>query len=173
MPRFRSLTGRAPPSQWPGIIDWSSFSFIYLDSAWKAALQSGVLEHMRDSDVRYCALMYRRLDLLNELVLARGAAIYRASTYTIAQPDASLLSPAQIDDEIALTTSALLAYIVTAESQRTLSAQMHEFKSPPTDAEIRSVTHRSSNPVVDRASQALVDKVLNLEQDFSDAQERK
>jgi hypothetical protein len=42
----------APPAQWPGMLEWTSFSFTYLDDAWKTAQQSGVLEVVLDSDRR-------------------------------------------------------------------------------------------------------------------------
>lgn len=92
--------------------------------------------------------------------------------YSIAQPDASMLSPAQPDDEVVLTTSALLAYNTqTAALQYAMASQLLEFSSSPTLAEIRSITHRPINPEADRAIQALIDKVFKLEKGLSDASE--
>lgn len=53
----------APASQWPGKPDWTTFSAVYLDSAWKSARQSGVLERMDVEDVRqFLAPRCTRLD---------------------------------------------------------------------------------------------------------------
>jgi hypothetical protein len=159
----------AAPAQWPGTLEWNNFQFIYLDNAWKTAQQSGVLAYMPEAELRHYAAIYRRLDVLNDYVLARITAVSRAAMYSIAQPDASLLSPAQTDDEVVLTTSALLAYTQTAALQYAMASQLHEFSSSPTLAEIRSITHRPINPEADRAIQALIDKVFKLEKGLSDA----
>jgi hypothetical protein len=161
----------AASSSWPGTLDWNTINFSYLDNAWKTAQQSGVLQYMPAAEVRHYAAVHRRFDILNELILARRTAISRAAMYTIAQPNASLLSPAQIDDEIALTTSALLAYAMTGASQHDASVQLHEFSSAPTIAELRSITHRTVSPESERANQALMDKVFKLEKAASDAYE--
>ncbi len=161
----------APLASWPGALDWNYINFIYLDNAWKTAQQSGVLEYMPADEVRHYAAIHRRLDILNDLIVARRAAVSRAAMYTIAQPNASLLSPAQIDDEIALTTSALLAYTMTAASQIDASVQLHEFSSAPTIAELRAITHRTVSPESERANQALTDKVFKLERAVSDSHE--
>ena len=126
----------APSASWPGVLDWNTINFSYLDNAWKTAQQSGVLEYMPPAEVRHYAAIHRRFDILNELISARRTAISHAAMYTIAQPDAALLSPRQVDDEIALTTSALLAYAMTAASQYDASVQLHEFSSAPTIAEL-------------------------------------
>jgi hypothetical protein len=140
-----------------------------VDNAWKTAQQSGVLAYMPEAELRHYAAIYRRLDVLNDYVLARITAVSRAAMYSIAQPDASLLSPAQTDDEVVLTTSALLAYTQTAALQYAMASQLHEFSSSPTLAEIRSIRHRPINPEADRAIQALIDKVFKLEKGLSDA----
>jgi hypothetical protein len=99
----------APATQWPGKIEWGGPIFPCSNDTWKSVQQSGVLEHMPPAEVRHYAAINRRCEELAGFVYARRAAIQRAYMYAIAQPDPSLFSPAQIDEEISLTTSVLLA----------------------------------------------------------------
>jgi hypothetical protein len=89
----------APATQWPGNIEWGGPIFPCSNDTWKAAQQSGVLEHMPPAEVRHYAAINRRCEELAGFVYARRAAIQRAYMYAIAQPDPSLISPAQIDEE--------------------------------------------------------------------------
>jgi hypothetical protein len=136
----------APRSQWPGKLDWL---FLYSPptvDAWKSAQQSGVLVHMQEAEVRHYSMINRK------------DAAYRASAHTISQPDASLLSPAQLDEEISLTTSAILAYAFSASSPENIGRILNEFSRAPTEAEIRTLLHRGDSAESWQVVQPMIDK---------------
>lgn len=161
----------APRAQWPGDVEWESVGFTYRNTAWRAAEQSGVLEHMPQVEVRHYAAISRRLEVLSDLSTQREFAVGRAAMYTIAQPDVSLLSPAMVDEEISLTSSALLAYTRVAIVQQYTSQTLHEFASAPTLAEIQSVTHRASSPEAERKIETLQKKVFDFDKQYVDRDE--
>jgi len=161
----------APRAQWPGDVEWESVGFTYRNTAWRAAEQSGVLEHMPQVEVRHYAAISRRLEVLSDLSTQREFAVGRAAMYTFAQPDVSLLSAAMVDEEISLTSSALLAYTRVAIFQQYTSQTLHEFASAPTLAEVQSVTRRASSPEAERTMETLRKKVFDFDKQYVDRDE--
>jgi hypothetical protein len=126
---------------------------------------------MPPAEVRHYAAISRRLEVLSDLSTQRGGAVARAAMYTIAQPDASLLSPAMIDEEISLTASALLAYAHVAIVQQYTSQTLHEFSSSPTLAEVQSVTRLTISPETERAIESMRKKVFDFDRRYVDRDE--
>lgn len=168
--QYLQLHPGAAPAQWPGVLSWTSFDPFYWTNAWETAKQSGVLAYMPEAELRHYAAIYRRLQGLDDSVRARRSAVSRATGYSIAQPNASLLSPAQIDQQVALTASVLEAYRETALLQRALAAQIHEFSSAPTEADLEAITHQPANAEALKAVYAIVNKFLAKERDLSDSE---
>lgn len=166
--QYLKLHPGAAPTQWPGVLSWSSFDPLYWSDAWETAKQSGVLSYMPESEFRRYAEIYRRLEGLTNAILSRRSAVSSATAYLIAQPNASLLSPAQIDEQIALTVSVLNAYVETEIFQRAIATQIREFSRAPTVADIEAITHQHTDPEATKAIDAIVNKFLAKERDLAE-----
>ena len=94
----------------------------------------------------------------------------RVTEYAAAQPDASLLPPSQIDEQVALIRSALGAYGETAVMQRSMADQIHEFSVAPTQADIEAIAHLPQNAESAKAIHAIVDKFLSRERNLSNSE---
>ncbi len=139
--------------------------------AWKAAQQGGVLVYMPHAEVRRYTRINDGLEQLAKEIMNRRTAIYRASTYTISQPDASKLSPAQIDEQISLTSAAILAYTFSARSQLNMTRLDREFSMAPTNADVLTLTHREYNPESQKRNKEFLGKWIAIQKLFDEARE--
>jgi hypothetical protein len=158
----------AAPTQWPGVLSWYTFDPLYWSNAWETAKQSGVLGYMPEHELRRYAAIYRRLEMLTDAMRDRMSAAFRATAYLVAQPNASLLSPSQVDEQVALTGSLLNAYLETAFLQRAIAAQIREFSRAPTEADIEAITHHPADAESIKAVDAIVNKFLAKERELAE-----
>ena len=165
--QYLKLHPGAAATQWPGALEWNTFDPLYWTDAWETAKQSGVLTYMPEAELRHYAAIYRRLEYLRGSLVARRSAVNRATEYATAQPDPSLLSPEQISEQVDLTKSALSAYVETALMQRSMTNQLHEFSTAPTEADIEAISHLPLKPEADKAIHAIVDKFLDKERELN------
>jgi hypothetical protein len=136
----------APKEKWPGKVSWALIINSYIDSEWKTAQESNVLQYMPQSEVRHYAMLYRRLDALNDLNQLLAAASGEVRLMNIQEPNAGKLSAAQLDEQISKTARLLMALGRCANAQRNLNAQFSEFKPTPTPEAISSITHAERSP---------------------------
>jgi hypothetical protein len=157
----------APPSQWPGQLDWSTISFIAPDAAWKTAQQNNVLAHMPPAEVRSNSSLYSRLAGLSDAISAHRESIYNAARFAIVDPDPSHLTPAQLDREIDLTAQVLQNYAVTANTQSNLHREFPDFTPAPTRAEVLAIRNVHDDPATSERSNRTVQSVYDYEKSLS------
>jgi hypothetical protein len=97
-----------PQEKLPGILVWHAYRPTYSDSAWKTAQQSGVTALMPQEEVRANDVMYELLEKLDTMFETVFPEIVRGHIYSLADPDPSHLTPAQVADEIAYCEEALV-----------------------------------------------------------------
>jgi hypothetical protein len=131
----------AAEEKWPGKFSWAGLNTGYMDSAWKTAEESTVLQYMPRAEVSLYGSLYTRLDGLSELNGTVSDARGEVMVVNIQEPDARKLSVAQLDEEILLTSKLLLALRKRANSQRNLNRQFPDFAPAPTREELSSITH--------------------------------
>ncbi len=165
----------AAEDQWPGKFSWSSLNISYVDSAWKTAQQSNVLQYMPQAEVTKYGTIYERLDGLSKLtndLLADAKS--KISLVNIQQPDPRKLSIAQLDEQILMTSQILLYTGRLANAQRNLNSQFPEFAPSPTREELASIAHNPSLPEEQRKVEEEIlqmreaDKVLQVEANTND-----
>ena len=166
--QYLKLHPGAAATQWPGVLSWHSFDPLYWTNAWETAKQSGVLSYMPEGELRRYAAIYRRLEVLADAKRSSTSAACRATAYLIAQPNASLLSPSQLDEQVALTASLLNTYLETAYLQRAIAAQIREFSQAPTAADIEAITHQPEDAEATKAVDAIVNKFLEHERELAE-----
>ena len=157
----------APPSQWPGQLDWSSVSFIDVDAAWKTAQQNNVLAHMPPAEVRSNSSLYTRLGFLSDAVSTDRQSLYAATRFAIVDPDPSHLTPAQLDREIDLTAQVLQDYSMTANNLSNLNRAYPDFTPAPTHAEILAIRNAHEDPASWQRSNRVIQSVYDYEKSLS------
>jgi hypothetical protein len=130
----------APSSQWPAKLNWSRWTIGPTQAAWDTAQKSTVLSFMPTAEVRGQADYYNRMDSLHSAQNEFATAVVLAQTYRIRQPDASKLSPAQIDKEIDLLTDVLYHHYMEGVTEANIADNYPEFASP-SRAELTSIMH--------------------------------
>jgi len=157
----------APPSQWPGQLDWSFVSFTAPDAAWKTAQQNNVLAHMPPAEVRSNSSLYARLQVLSEAVFAEREAVYAATRFAIVDPDPSHLTPTQLDNEIDLTAQVLQDYSMTATNLSNLNVSYPDFAPAPTRAEVLAIRNAHEDPATQDRTRRVVKSVYDYEKSLS------
>jgi hypothetical protein len=157
----------APPSQWPGQLDWSTITFIAPDAAWKTAQQNNVLAHMPPTEVRSNSSLYAYLQGIADAMSADRASIYNAARFAIVDPDPSHLTPTQLDREIDLTAQALQDYSVTANNQYNLNTHFPDFSPAPTRAEVLAIRNAHEDPAAHERGMRTIQSVYDYEKSLS------
>jgi hypothetical protein len=134
----------APPDQWPGKISWTRYSLSFDDSAWQTALKSNVVAYMPHNEVADTTELYSRMNAADEAEGRFIGTVADATMYAIREPDASKLSPVEIDQQIHLLTKALYEAAIYGNVLANFSDHYGEFVSP-SHQEI-TVLRRISNP---------------------------
>jgi hypothetical protein len=92
----------------PGILVWHAYRPNYSDSAWKTAQQSGVTALLPQEEVRANDVLYGLLEKLDSRADTVFPETLRARIYSLADPDPTHLSPAQVAEEIAYSEEVLV-----------------------------------------------------------------
>jgi hypothetical protein len=121
----------APESEWPG--QWNTHHTLvtFRDSTWRAAEQSGVLEHMAPAEREGYASLYSRLGVLSECIARQDPTTREAAKVQRETPDLSAMSPGQVERELGLTIDVISVYEYCANIQSNMSAQFHDFPPAP------------------------------------------
>ncbi len=157
----------APPSLWPGQLNWWNVTFLPLEAAWSTAQQNNVLPHMPPAEVRTDTILYRDLQLLNESLLTERAAIEEARRFAIVDPDPSHLTAAQLDREIDLTAQAIQDFATTANGQLNMNSRSPDFAPAPTLSEVVAIRHAQEDPASVGESHRLIQGVNDYEKSLS------
>jgi len=128
----------------PGKVTWHHLGTPFMDYVWQTAQQTGVTAFTPQSEVRRNAELYRRLNICTESFAAFRAANTDARAYTVDDPDLSHLTPAQMEEQIRLTTILLNRLYRYGSDLRNLSISNPDFSAAPTIEEIGSLFHESA-----------------------------
>jgi len=120
-----------------------------LDSAWATAQHSGAVDYMPHSEARNDAQLYVRLDGLTESIRNMRVAHAECLRFGIVDPDPAHLSPEQLDHEIDLVSTELLASRTVANFMRNTHTQFPDFAPAPSDADYAAITHGTLTPSAD------------------------
>lgn len=118
----------APQTQWPGKIEGHVITTAYLDSAWRTAQQSNVLQYMPQVEVQANDRLYRYLQILNDMETAKFDQLYQVRKALAVEPDAAKLSPAELDADIDRTLELLVICQKISNRQANLSTNFPDFK---------------------------------------------
>jgi hypothetical protein len=154
----------APAAQWPGKLDWLAMAIFFRDTAWKTAQQSTVLQFMPPSEVKRADELYSRLQGLSEKINAQQVALNDARRFAIQDPDASHLSPTQIERQIDLTCEVLLQYALAARAQNNLAHYYPDFTPSLTRDDVYAILHATTDPDDQKAISALSERIRRFEQ---------
>lgn len=149
----------APKSQWPGEFSWLGLMPYYVESVWQTAQQSGVLQYMPPSEVRSNGRLYHMLQMLSDDVNEMRKTKYQVYLSFVQQPDASKLTPAQLDEQIRLTSELLLDFSKLANNQMVISKLTPDFKPSPTAADRDELMHIVPPPA---DTKAVMDEVMRM-----------
>jgi hypothetical protein len=125
-----------PQDRLPGILLWHAYRPNYSDSAWKTAQQSGVTALMPQEEVRVNDVMYELLEKLDAMFETVFPAIVRGRIYSLADPDPSHLTSAQVAEEIAYCEEALVRQYSTFAEIVRITSMEPDFGPGLTPAEI-------------------------------------
>ena len=100
----------APPSAWPGALDWASGSVPFNESAWTNAQRDSVVTYMPNAEVEDLSDLYTRLDRVRAYQLDERDAINDARGYLARDPDPGRLTPHELDDLIDRATRVLVLH---------------------------------------------------------------
>jgi hypothetical protein len=130
-----------PEARLPGILVWHAIPGSYSDSAWKTAQQSNVTALMPQDEVRHNDVLYSHIEDVANAFPVVWPTIVRARLYGVFDPDPTHLSPAQVEDEIALTQAALVSHFSEAAVLVQLGGFDPGFSGGPTKDELNSIMH--------------------------------
>jgi hypothetical protein len=120
-----------PAEKWPGAFDGNILKIHYVDSAWRTAQQSNVLQYMPAAEVNQYAEIYGHLETINQLEGEKfDAAVNFRATFA-AQSDPRLFSPEQLDRAIERATSVLVACVKQGNQQFNLNSFDARFSPSP------------------------------------------
>jgi hypothetical protein len=154
----------APKEQWPGEFSWIGMIFGHVDSVWQIAQQSNVLQYMPPGEVRRTAGTYKLLQGLTDEAVEIRKTKYEIYLSYVEQPDASKLTPVQLDEQIRLTSELLLEYSKIANTQIVISMLNPDFKPSPTNADRDDLMHMSPPPADAKIVHEAVMRIHNLDQ---------
>ena len=119
----------ARPDHWPGTLGGQVITTNYLDSSWRSAQQSDVLQYMPQQEVESYDRLYRFLQILNDMEAAKFDQLYQVRMALVVEPDAAKLSPAELDADIDRTLELLITCIKIGNRQGNLKAYFPDFKA--------------------------------------------
>lgn len=163
--RYLRAHPNAPTSQLPGKLDWLTMSITFADTAWKTAQQSTILQYMPSDEVTRDDELYGGLQALNKRIDAEQVALNNARRFSIVDPDAYHLSPAQIERQIDLTTEVLLQFALAGRTQKNLAGHYPDFAHSLTRDDVYGILHATTDPVDQAAIDALGERLRRFEQE--------
>jgi hypothetical protein len=163
--QYLRLHPNTAPAQWPGKLDWLAMSTAFVDSAWKTAQQSSVLQYMPQAEVKQNDELYTQLQQLSERIKAEQTALNNARRFAIQDPDPSHLSPAQLERQIDLTSEVLLQYALAGRAQNNLAIHYTDFSPSLTRDDVYRILHATTDAEDQKAISALSERMRRFEQE--------
>jgi GTPase SAR1 family protein len=130
-----------PQSQLPGVLLWTSSNARMEDSAWKTATQTGITALMPQDEVMKTSELYGYFERIDRAHEEEADALIEAIGYTFQDSNPTHLTPAQIDEECALTERVLSKHLRHAFLMQNLAEQYPEFKPSPEQEELEKLLH--------------------------------
>lgn len=141
----------APLNQWPGKLGGRIITTSYLDSAWRTAQQSNVLQYMPQSEVQSNDRLYRYLQILNDMETAKFDQLNQMRKALVVEPNAAKLSRAELDKDIDRTLDLLVTCIEISNRQNNLNTYFSDFKASGKGLTTRILNWPQDDPGSDRA----------------------
>ena len=155
----------APAAQLPGKLDWLALSIPFVETSWKTAQQSTILQYMPREEVTQDDVLYGYLESLNMRVAAAQMALNDARKFSIVDPDPTHLSPAQVERQIDLTADVLLQYALVGRTGKNLSANAADFDHPLKRDDVYGILHATTDPADQAAIDALGERIDRFERE--------
>jgi hypothetical protein len=154
----------APPATWPGKLSWTFLTIAPINSAWQTAQRTSVLTLMPPDEVRDDTELYRRLQALTDAQVAFANANVLARSFSIRQPDPTLFTPAQIEKELDLISSAIFLHAQAGTVEANVARHFPDF-SAATSQELDAALHTITNPADTASIRALAAEVQKIKID--------
>jgi hypothetical protein len=106
------LHPKTPQTALPGELRWIQSPFEWNHAVWDAAQQKGVVQLMPLEEGNANQEYYAIMTTMNDQSLQAWNAINKAHSFDLLDPDPTHLSPAQLDNVIQLTLSALNEHVI-------------------------------------------------------------
>jgi hypothetical protein len=136
----------APKQQWPGELHWLGFYPTFADAAWKNIQSSNVIGYMNQSDVRKQSLLYFQLGELNHSIETARKTKRQLFQVNVQEADPSKLSPAQLDQQIALSSQLIVDYAAIANYESAIHLNDGDFEPAPNMEEFYAIGNVSITP---------------------------
>ena len=118
---YLRLHPNASPQDLPGVLIWHATRTSVSDSAWRTAQQSNVTALMPQDEVRHDAILYERIDAVEQGIDHIWPTIVHARLFFMTHTDMTHLTPSEIDQAIHLTQAVQAAHFTQAAALVQLS----------------------------------------------------
>lgn len=125
-----------PADKLPGVLVWSMRRSQFAHAAWDTAQQSGVLALMPQDEVTDDQTLYHALDDISNANEDEWHALNDADSFLFRNPDPSQFTPAQINDEIALTEKLMTRHYLQGNFMQYPAALDPQFATGPSVEEL-------------------------------------
>lgn len=126
-------------SQLPGVLLWTSSNARMEESAWKTAGQTGITALMPQDEVMKTAELYSFFERIDEAHEKEADALIEAVSNMSQDSDPTHLTPAQINEEYALTERVFSLHLRHGFLMQNLAEQFPDFKPAPTSEELEQL----------------------------------
>lgn len=133
----------ASPSQLHGSLQWNISYARMEDSAWKTASQTGITALMPQEEVRKTAELYGFYERMDRAHEEEADALVDAISYGYKDSDPTLLSPAQIGDELERTKRVFSKHLRLGYLMQNLAEEFKDFQPAPQGEELDRLVHLS------------------------------
>ncbi len=155
---------KAAAADLPGKLDWLASSISFVDTAWKTAQQSTILQYMTRAEVMRDDKLYGGLQALGRRIDNAQLALNNARRFAIVDPDPPHLSLAQRDRQIDLTAEVLLQYALVARNDKNLGSEFAEFKHATTRDDVYGILQATTGTRDQAAIDALGERIRRFEE---------
>ena len=128
-------------SQLPGVLLWTSSNARMEDSAWKTANQTGITALMPQDEVMKTAELYGLYERIDQAHEKEADALVEAISYMFQDSDPTHLTPAQVNEEFALTKLLVSLHLRHGFLMQNLAEQYPDFKPAPSSEELEQLLH--------------------------------
>jgi hypothetical protein len=128
-----------PQEKLPGVMSWANGDDRFSYGAWETVQQSGLTALMPQDEVARYAKMYHDIHHAEEMAELANTAAHQAEAYRYQDYNPSHLTPAQVNDEIALSRTLLMQHYRYVLALVILHSTNPEFAPAPTSADMRQL----------------------------------